>query len=609
MALVTTAGFRSVLEIGRHDIPPGENYYGWIKPDRPVTPDRVFEVAERVTVDGTILLPLDEAACRRVGAEIRELGVESIAVCFLHSYLNPTHERRAAEILTEECPGAWVSTSSEVLPQFREYERSMATVLNAYVTPHVSRYLGTIRERLARAEMDDTSLYLMKANGGVIGVNAVLRQAIQTSLSGPAGGVIGASRIASESGFPNIITIDVGGTSADISLVRENTPRLTTVGRIGDFPLQIPVIDIETIGAGGGSIASVSDMGQLTVGPKSAGADPGPVCYGKGGTQPTVTDAHLVLGRIADSLLNGEVTLDKAAARDAIRLQIAEPLGLSVEEAAEGILGIVNASMVGAIRSVSIERGHDPRDFALMPFGGAGPLHGIEIAELIGIPQVLVPRSPGVLSTIGLLSATWRNDFVRTSVMSGPDYPLDEIERVIQELEDDARALLATEHIDPATATFERSADLRFHGQGSELVVPMPAGPISGATMQALEGAFKEEHYRLYSYTLSHGRIELVNLRVSAMAALPIARLVPMAEQQGAVTAAITGNRDVYFGRDYGWISTPCFDRSQLGAGAVIKGPAVLHQLDSTTVLGPTQHARVDRLGNIIVGGILSDGH
>jgi N-methylhydantoinase A len=604
MALVTTEGFRSVLEIGRHDIPPGKNYYGWVKPERPVTPDRIFEVRERVANTGEVVAALDEEGCREAGRRIKELGAESIAVCFLYSFLHPEHERRAAEILHEECPDAWISISSDVLPLIREYERTMGSVLNAYVTPHVSRYLALVSDRLHRAEMDATSLFLMKANGGVISVDLAVRQAIQTSLSGPAGGVIGAARLADESGFDNIITIDVGGTSADVSLIRGASPALTQEAVIGDFPLLVPVIDIETIGAGGGSIAAITGSGRLTVGPSSAGADPGPVCYSRGGTKPTVTDAHLVLGRLPETLLGGEVRLDKPAAEAAIQSQIAEPLGLSLEEAAAGILAVVNANMVGAIRRVSIERGHDPRDFVLVPFGGAGPLHGLDIAELMGIRRVLVPRNPGVLSTYGLLNAPWRNDLVRTFVQTGPSYPCDQIQAAVDQLEQEALALAASEQIDAEAVVLRRSADLRFRGQGSELSVPMPDGPITPESMRALETAFQEAHERMYAYTLRHAQVELVNLRVTATAALPRARQTELPEQVGEIGAARTGERRIYFGAEHGWVSAPCYDRAKLGAGAVIPGPAVLEQLDSTTVLRPGQQARVDRIGNAIVEAV-----
>ena len=601
LALVTTAGFRSILEIGRHDVPPGENYYGWVKPARPVTPDRIFEVPERVSVDGQVLQALDEPACQKIALEIARLGVESVAVCFLYSFLHPAHERRAAEIIRSIYPDLWVSLSSEVLPQFREYERSMATALNAYVTPHVSRYLDALGSRLTDAVTHDVSLLIMKSNGGVIGAATAARQAIHTALSGPAAGVIGATQTAREAGFDDIITMDVGGTSADVSLVRGGVPTLTTSGMIGDFPLQLPIVDIHTIGAGGGSIARVDATGRLSVGPTSAGADPGPVCYGRGAREPTVTDAHLVLGRIPPELLNGEVRLDRAAAERVIRACIAEPLGMSVEAAAEGILAIVNANMAGAIRLVSIERGHDPRGFTLVAFGGAGGLHGLELARLLGIPRVLVPRTPGVLSTYGLLNADLRNDFVRTRVWIGPDYPLDQVQTMFAELELEACQSLESEGVRPTPENLTRSADLRYRGQNFELRVDVPSGNITPEILCHVEAEFHTAHEALYSYALRSAPVELVNLRVTATAPLPRARAVEIEPHVGPVERACIGMRDVFFGRLHGWVRAACFDRTQLGDGAVIDGPAVLQQLDSTIALPPGDVGRIDRFGNLIV--------
>jgi N-methylhydantoinase A len=601
LALVTTYGFRSVLEIGRHDVPPGENYYGWVKPLRPVTPDLIFEVPERVSVDGDVLRPLDEACCSAVGLEIARLGVESVAVCFLYSFLHPLHERRAAEIIRSICADVWVSISSEVLPQFREYERSMATVLNAYVTPHVSRYLDALSSRLTDAAGHEVSLLIMKSSGGVIGAPTAARQAIHTALSGPAAGVIGATQTASDAGFDDIITIDVGGTSADVSLVRGGHPTLTTSGTIGDFPLQLPIIDIHTIGAGGGSIARVDATGRLSVGPLSAGADPGPVCYGRGALEPTVTDAHLVLGRIPASLLDGEIHLDRSAAERAIRVGIAEPLGLGLEEAAEGILAIVNSSMAGAIRLVSIERGHDPRRFTLVAFGGAGPLHALELARLLGIPRVLVPRTPGVLSTYGLLSADLRNDFVRTRVWTGPNYPTDQVQEVFSELESEVWRSLEAEGVEPTQKNLMRSADLRYVGQNFELRVEVPAGEIGAETLRQVESAFHAAHETQYSYALNTAPVELVNLRVTATAGLPRARVVTVEPQIGPIERAQVGVREVFFGGRHGWLQAACLNRSELGAGAIVRGPAVLQQLDSTTVLAPDAAGRIDRFGNLII--------
>src|SRR5499426_4074185 len=396
-ALVTTAGFKYVLEIGRHDIPRHGNLYGWSKPARPITPDRVFEVRERLDADGSVLVPLDETEARNVARQLAQLGVPAVAVVFLHAYANRAHEERMHAILAEGYPGVLVSLSSEVLPQFREFERSMATALNAAVMPPVSRYVGALREALD-AEGVGAPLLIMKSDGGVTGAEACVRQPVQTVLSGPAAGVVGAVSVAGLAGLSDIISIDVGGTSADICLVRGGRPEITKDGAIGPFPLKLPIVDIHTIGAGGGSIATVSAAGRLTVGPRSAGADPGPVCYGRGGTEPTVTDAHLILGRIPPALLGGELPLDVGAARAAIEARVARPLGLTVDEAAAGVVEIIDNSMARGIRTVSVGRGHEPRRFSLVAFGGAGPLHACRLAELLDIPTVIVPARPGVLS-------------------------------------------------------------------------------------------------------------------------------------------------------------------------------------------------------------------
>jgi N-methylhydantoinase A len=354
----------------------------------------------------------------------------------------------------------------------------------------------------------------------------------------------------------------------------------------------------------------MTSTGRLTVGPQSAGAVPGPVCYGKGGTEPTVTDAHLILGRIPATLAGGAVSLDRDAAERAIREKIARPLGLTLEEAADGILAVVNASMVGAIRLVSIERGHDPRQFTLVPFGGAGPLHGVDLADLLGIPRILVPRNPGVLSTIGLLNADVRDDYVRTRVWEGPEFPADEVGAGFDELAASALTSSGGE-VDPGRALYERSADLRYRGQGFELTVDVPEATIDAAAMATLRDRFHAAHERLYGYALRSAPVELVNLRVTVSVPLPKAQASEIAPQAGPIDAARVGERLVYYGRAFGgsarpgsglgWLPTPCYDRAMLGAGALVAGPAVLEQVDSTTVLGPGQQATVDRFGNLIV--------
>jgi len=602
-ALITTAGFKYVLEIGRHDIPRHGNLYGWSKPTRPITPERIFEVTERIDADGGVLAPLDEAAARTVARQLAQLGVPAVAVVFLHAYANAAHEQRMQAILREEYPGALVSLSSEVLPQFREFERSMATALNAAVMPPVSRYVGVLREAL-----DDEGvrapLLIMKSDGGVTSAATCVRQPVQTVLSGPAAGVNGAVSVARSAGFGDIISIDVGGTSADICLVRDGRPEITKDGAIGAFPLKLPIIDINTIGAGGGSIA-VATAGRLTVGPRSAGAEPGPVCYGRGGTEPTVTDAHLVLGRIPEALLGGELVLSARDARAAIDARIARPLRLGVEDAAAGILEIADNNMARAIRTVSVGRGHDPRRFALIAFGGAGPLHACRLAELLDIPTIVIPPRPGVLSTWGLLDTDIRTTFARTAgpvarqaTSDGGDPAA--VEATWRELEAQARAWLEAEEVPRDRQRLERAADLRYQYQSFELTCPMADGAVTRERLQALVETFHREHRRLYTYDLPSAPVELVNLRVVAVGALP-QRAAPALSPDGTDPAhARTGDRDVYFA-GAGRTTTPCYARARLSAGMTIDGPAIVDQEDTTTLIAPGFHARVDRALNLVL--------
>ncbi len=625
-ALVTTAGFKYVLEIGRHDIPRHGNLYGWSKPARPIPPERVFEVTERLDHEGRVLTAIDDAEARAVARQLARLGLPAVAVVFLHAYANPAHEQRMQAILREEYPGVLVSLSSEVLPQFREFERTMATALNAAVMPPVSRYVGVLREALD-AEGVRAPLLIMKSDGGVTSAATCVRQPVQTVLSGPAAGVVGALSIARAAGIDDIISIDVGGTSADICLVRGGRPEITKNGRIGPWPLKLPMIDIHTIGAGGGSIAIATGAGRLTVGPRSAGAEPGPVCYGRGGTEPTVTDAHLVLARIQPALLGGELPIDVKAARAAIEQRIARPLGLSVEEAAAGIVEIIDNSMARAIRLVSVGRGHDPRRFSLVPFGGAGPLHACRLAELLDIPAVVIPPRPGVLSTWGLLDTDIRATFVRTVSTAGRHAVDDHaavpaLAAAWAELTTQARAWLDGEHVPRERQRFERSADLRYEHQSFELTIdgglggrPEPPNSIekgvrdsppepptthfvSALPFAGLRDAFNAEHRRLYSYDLPSAAIELVNLRVTAIGTLPQrAALAPAAAGGEAVPVA---RRPVYF-RGAGFVDTPCYARERLAPGMRFDGPAVVDQADATILVAPGFYARVDTAADIVL--------
>ena len=607
-ALVTTAGFKYVLEIGRHDIPRHGNLYGWSKPTRPITPERVFEVTERLDVNGSVLTPLDEPGARAVARHLAQLGVPAVAVVFLHAYANPVHEQRMQQILGEEYPDALVSLSSEVLPQFREFERSMATALNAAVMPPVSRYVGVLRQALD-AEGVHAPLLIMKSDGGVTSAATCVRQPVQTVLSGPAAGVVGAVGVGRSAGYGDIISIDVGGTSADICLVRNGRPEITKDGMIGPFPMKLPIVDIHTIGAGGGSIAAVTAAGRLTVGPRSAGAEPGPVCYRRGGSEPTLTDAHLVLGRIPAALLGGELPLDINAARVAIDARVGRPLGLGVEAAAAGVIEIIDNAMARAIRTVSVGRGHDPRRFALVAFGGAGPLHACRLAELLEIPTVVVPARPGVLSTWGLLDTDIRATFVRT--VGTAQRRLGErggegaaavpaLEAVWAELEAQARVWLDGEQVPRDHMRFERAADLRYEHQSFELTCPLAEGPFTAESMPALVSTFHAEHRRLYTYDLRSAPIELVTLRVTAVGSLPRRAAMSLPVAGHDLRAAVTGRRPVYF-RGAGALDAPCYAREALAPGMRFEGPAIIEQSDSTPLVAPGFRARVDDAHNLIL--------
>lgn len=595
-ALLTTQGFRHVLEIGRQDIPRRANLFAWIKPIRPVPADRIFEIPERVAADGAELTPLDEDAVRAAARALKARGIDAFAVCYLHSFANTAHELRSREIILEEHPDALVSLSSDVLPLVREYERSMATVLNVYVMPAVSRYVKRLEDRLAAAQVA-APLLIMKSNGGVASAPEVRKAPAHTALSGPAAGVVGAGFVGASAGFRDLIGIDIGGTSADISMIKAGEFRLSESGQIGEWPLALPMIDINTVGTGGGSIAEISANGALTVGPQSAGARPGPACYGQGGDRATVTDAHLVLGRLPPFLLGGTMSLDVDAARTAIEKDVGRPLGLSVEDAAKGVLAISNNDMVGAIRLISVERGEDPRDFALIPFGGAGPLHGGELARLLGMRTVIVPPSPGVLSAIGLLVSILRADYVQTCV-EAPPYDAARIAAVFDHLEREADAWFERESAPAPSRRKARYASIRYRNQGFELNVPWAGDAVDLQTAAATAENFHARHEQLYSFAQRDTVVEIVNLRVAAACDLERPRMARLAAG-GALADAEVDRHDVWF--DDGAVNVPIYDRGKLSADVEIVGPAVVMQLDSTSVILPGETARTDAYGNLIV--------
>lgn len=578
-ALVATRGFRHVLSIGRQDIPRKANLYNWVKPERPIPPQRIVEVAERVGPGGEVLQALDEASVREAAAALRDLEVAAVAVCLLHSFANPAHELRTAEILREELPGVAVTASTDVLPVVREYERTLAAVLNAIVMPGVTTYVGRLEKRLA-AEGVTAPLLLMQSNGGVAGAAKIRKAPALTALSGPAAGVVGALAEARACGIEDIVTVDIGGTSADISLIAAGRIGLTQNGLVGQWPLPLPMVDMITIGAGGGSIAAVKD-GTLSVGPGSAGAVPGPAAYNNGGTEPTVTDAHAVLGHLPARLLGGRMSLDVAAAREAVHRVVAAPLGLSIEDAARGILAIADNHMVGAVRVVSVERGHDPRDFTLVPFGGAGPLHGCALADLIGARRVLIARAPGVLCADGLLDADLKAEFSRAlpEAVAARDA---ETADVVRQLEAQALEWFAEEDVAPADQSLRRLALMRYHGQGGELAVEMS---------DDLASDFAKAHRALYGFTLEV-EVELVTIRVEATGHAAERKTPDLASGHTVTSVEHT---------QIAGTPVPIVERASLGAGARLDGPMILTQLDTTTLIAADWTGLVQPSGAILL--------
>lgn len=599
VGVLVSEGFKYVLEIGRHSMARLANPHVWVKPERPVPPERVLEIPERTAFDGAIITALDEDAVRSAAAHFRSGGIESIAVSLTHSYANPTHELRVQELVLEEFPEAHLSLSSEVLPVFREYERTITTVLNAYVMPRVSYYIENLDRELRDLGVE-APLLIMKSNGGVIGVETATRQPVYTALSGPAAGVMSAIDVATNTGTEDCISFDMGGTSTDVSLVNRRTPTVTLTGELGDWPVQLPMLDIATIGAGGGSIAWLTAAGNLNVGPRSAGAVPGPVCYGLGGTEPTVTDANLVLGRINDTIAGGALALDVEAARSAIQKKIASPLGLDLYRAAHGILQIVNNNMMGAIRNVSVERGHDPRHFALVAFGGAGPMHAISVARLLDMATVIAPPSPGVASAYGLLVADFKNDYARTSIQKPPNYDHRAMDNIYRELEGEAVHWLDSEAVPAARRELARSADLRYAHQGFEVTVELAGRAVDAASLDATIQSFHGEHHRLFGFFLDQP-VEIVTLRVTAWGHLESARIAPLSRQLSTAAEALSGQRPVYFDDAGGFVSCDIYHRARLAPSSTIHGPAILENVDSTVVIDPGWQSRIDDFGNCIM--------
>ncbi|MEZ5100126.1 MAG: hydantoinase/oxoprolinase family protein [Thermoleophilia bacterium] len=599
IGLLVTGGFRHVLEIARQSVPDGYgNSYFWVKPERIVPLERVREVGGRVAFDGSELAPLVEEDVVAAAEGFRRHGADCIAVCFLHSYANGEHERRAAEILRRELPDAFVSISSEVLPEYREYERAMTTILDAFVKPYTRDYVLRAEAAVHGLVTKAVPFLIMQSNGGVISAAEVANKPITTILSGPAAGVLAASFIGERAGYRNLLTLDAGGTSTDVCLIEELEPHITTESRIDGHPVKTPMVDIVTVAAGGGSIAWISQQGSLKVGPNSAGASPGPICYGQGGTEPTTTDANLVLGRVPPALLGGEVPLDVDAARAAFERLGAE-LDLPVEEAAAGVLEIAAWNQTHGIRQVTIERGRDPRGFCLVAFGGSGPLLSAHVADLLEIETVLVPPNPGNVSAFGLLVSDIKRDLVRTFVRGEHELDAAELEAAWSALEAEGRDVLLREGVAEDRIQLRRVVDARYLGEAHEVKVPVGAGPLDEPRLAELCDRFHDVHDQVYGFAYrGHQPVELVNLRVQAVGVVHRPTIAPGGTEGGDATPVAM--RPVYFDGP-GWSDCPVYRRDALGAGATLSGPAIVEEFGSTTVVFPGWSVRVDDFANLIM--------
>jgi N-methylhydantoinase A len=608
---LTTDGFRDMLEIARQIRPT--LYDLLFEKPRPLVPRYLcFGVQERLDARGEVLVPLDEEGVRRTAGRFRREGVESIAVCFLHAYANPIHERRVGEILREVFPEASVSLSSEVAPEFREYFRASTTVINACIRPVVGRYLQSISTRL-REEGLTALLLVMQSNGGVFTASSACEKPVFMVESGPAAGVISAAYLGTTLGYGDVISFDVGGTTAKVGLIRDGTPGVTKeyevgatvragVSHGGGYPIRTPVIDLVEIGAGGGSIAWVDRGGILRVGPRSAGADPGPACYGKGGTEPTLTDANLVLGRLNPHyFLGGEMSLDVDAAWRVVEERCADPLGLGVVEAASGIVEIANAAMVNALRLVSVQRGYDPRDFVLIAFGGAGPVHANRLMAETEIPAAVIPVSPGTTSAMGLLVTDLRHDYSTTLITRVDRLDPEEVERAYKELEAQGRTILEREKVRPGDMNFLRQVEVRYIGQSYELTVPLPEGHLGADEIACVLRQFHLEHDRTYGFSAPDELVEFVNLRLTAVGKIVKPRFRELGQGEGDPTLARKTARRVYFIESGGYVDCPIYDRYALSAGCTIEGPAIVEERDSTTVIHPDYRGEVDGFGNMIL--------
>ena len=597
--MITSAGFRDILELRRQT---RDALYD-LQTEKPkvlIPRHHRLEVGERVCFDGSVRTPLDEQAVRSAVQRLRRGGVGAVAVCFLFSYLTPEHELRARRIILEEMPEAFVSLSHEVAPEMREYERFSTTVVNAYLGPLVQNYLKQLQPRLEDIGIK-APVQLTQSNGGIISSTAAQAFPARTVLSGPAAGVTGALAVGRLAGYNDIITFDMGGTSTDVSLINAGKPQISTESVIHGYPLKLPMLDIHTVGAGGGSIAHIDAGGLLKVGPRSAGADPGPICYGRGNTEATVTDASVVLQILNPThLLNGRLPIDRQKSLDAIG-RLGEQLGLGAMETAQGIISIVVANMAKAIRVISVERGYDPRQFVMFGFGGAGPVHAARLARALDMPRVIIPKFPGIMCALGLLLTDLKSTFSAALLSPLDDQSVPALDRGFAALAARADAWFAEEEVDETRRLLTRSVDLRYAGQGHELTVSCPDGVLTASSLERLQQAFEQAHQQAYGYTAAGEPIQIIALRLDAVATVAKAGFQPSEKADYPVADAIVTRRDVWIPEAGGFTSCPVYDRNRLGHGHRLSGPAIVDQMDSTTLILPGQTASVDPYLNLVI--------
>jgi len=601
VGLVTTHGFRQVLQIARSFVPGGlAGWIIWPKPEPLAALENTVEVVERINAQGEVITELDEKSVRAGLETLKGRQIEALSVSLINSYANGAHEVRIREIAEEVLPGIPISISSEVLPELLEYERTITTVANAYVQPQVRLYVEKLQNQLASAQMTG-KLFILRSDGGLVAGESASANPVSLLLSGPAGGVTGAAWVAEQTGFKDFLTVDMGGTSTDVALVQNLTPRIGRETNVGDLKVRATSVDVRTVGAGGGSIAHVPELTQaLRVGPQSAGANPGPAAYGKGGTEPTVTDANIVLGHLPTELAGGEISLDRDAARKAVSA-VAEATSLgSPEDAAQGIIDIVNENMLGALRLVSVQQGFDPRDFALVAFGGAGPLHANALGVLTGSWPVIIPPSPGVLCAYGDATTNLRNEAARTVIRQFSETSDDELKGMLEELGQSAKSLLTKEGVPEADQVVTYSADLRYFGQGFEIPISVDINWFDGqgAGLEALSKAFDTEHQQLFSFLLDTEQ-ELVAIRATANGPRPSVKAAKLPDGGADAVHAINGQTQVYV--EGKMVEANTYDRLLLKAGNVVVGPAIITEMDSTTLVLKGHEATVHPSGSLLI--------